>query len=78
MANLKLNPLKWDLFRLEVDYLGHVISAEDVQTDPEKISAVVNWNQLEDIHQLRIYLGLCTYYRRFVKDFQTLLDIVKS
>ncbi|GBN29256.1 Retrovirus-related Pol polyprotein from transposon opus [Araneus ventricosus] len=56
---------------IEVTYLGHVISAEGVKTDPEKVKAVVDWHRPETVHDLRNFLGLCTYYRRFVKTFST-------
>ncbi|GFR31868.1 retrovirus-related Pol polyprotein from transposon opus [Trichonephila clavata] len=68
-ANLKLNPDKCNLFRSEVSYLGHIISAEGVRTDPRKVAAVKEWSQPRNVHELRSFLRLCTYYRRFVKGF---------
>ncbi|GFX27804.1 retrovirus-related Pol polyprotein from transposon 17.6 [Trichonephila clavipes] len=71
-TNLKLSPSKCHLFRREVTYLGHIISAEGVRTDPDKISAVKDWNCPTNVHQLRSFLGLCTYYWKFVKNFSTI------
>jgi hypothetical protein len=52
-----------------VEYLGHVISEQGVATDPQKIAAVKDWPVSKTITQLRGFLGLARYYRRFVKDF---------
>ncbi|GFX27884.1 hypothetical protein TNCV_3083071 [Trichonephila clavipes] len=71
-ANLKLSPSKCYLFRREVTYLGHIISAEVTQTDSDKITAVKDWNCPTDVHQLRSFLCLCTYYWKFVKNFSTI------
>ncbi|GFT58779.1 retrovirus-related Pol polyprotein from transposon 17.6 [Trichonephila clavipes] len=71
-ANLKRNPSKCKFFQKEVNYLGHIISAEGVRTDPEKVFAVKNWKRPENLRELRSFLGLCTYYRKFVKRFSNI------
>ena len=68
-AGLKLKPKKCNLFRTQVPFLGHVVSADGVSTDPEKIEAVQKWTVPRDLTDVRSFLGLCSYYRKFVPKF---------
>jgi len=68
-ANLKLNPKKCSFLKKEIKYLGYVISEKGVSTDEEKISSVKNWPIPRTKKQVRSFLGFCSYYRKFVKDF---------
>jgi len=43
--------------------LGHVVSKDGVETDPDKIKAVAEWPQPENVKQIKSFLGFCNYYR---------------
>lgn len=67
--NLQLQPPKCEFLKHEVRYLGHIITEDGVKPDPEKISCVVNYRTPSNAKEVKSFLGLIGYYRRFVKDF---------
>ena len=68
-AGLKLSPTKCHLFQRSVTFLGHIVSSDGVSTYPEKVAAVRDWPTPMTPKQVRAFLGLCSYYRRFVRGF---------
>jgi hypothetical protein len=67
-ANLKLQPDKCEFLRKEVNYLGHIIS-ERVKPDPQKILAVKEFPRPQNSKNIKQFLGLAGYYRRFIPNF---------
>nr|AAL69435.1 Putative polyprotein [Oryza sativa]AAN04915.1 Putative polyprotein [Oryza sativa Japonica Group]AAP52154.1 retrotransposon protein, putative, Ty3-gypsy subclass [Oryza sativa Japonica Group] len=60
---------KCEFWLSEVKFLGHVISAKGVAVDPETVTAVTNWKQPKTVTQVRSFLSMAGYYRRFIENF---------
>ena len=67
--NLKLSPQKCEFLRREVIYLGHKISQEGVTADPGKVSVLRNFPIPKDQKEIKSFMGLASYYRKFIKNF---------
>jgi hypothetical protein len=67
----KLN--KYEFWLKEVSFLGHIISQGAISIDPSKVTDVLSWNTPQNISDIRSFLGLAGYYRRFIEGFSKIL-----
>ena len=67
-AKLRPNTDKCHFFRPKLQYLGHVVDEKGLHTDPEKVAAIQNLSPPRNIKEARRFLGLISWYRRFIKD----------
>jgi len=68
-AHLKLKPSKCVFFQKSAKCLGHIVTEDGVKTDPEKVEVVKDWPTPGNVKHTRSFLGLASYYRRYVKGF---------
>ena len=68
-AGLKLKPGKCVLFQKSVAYLGQTVSERSIETDPSGVERVCEWPVPENASEVKRFLGLASYYRRFLPNF---------
>ena len=73
-AGLTLKPEKCHFARKEIRYLGHIVSSKGVQADPDKLKAITSYPAPHDIKELRQFLGLSNYYRRFIEHYSDITE----
>ena len=70
---LKFKGSKCDFFKRQIKYLGHIVSDRGVQTDPDKIAVLKEWQPPSNLKELCSFLGFAEYYRRFVPNYSSIV-----
>ena len=69
---------KCDFYKDKIHYLGHIISEEGISVDPEKIEAIMNWPTPRNVTDVRYFMVLVGYYRRFIEGFSKVSHSINS
>ena len=77
-AGLRLKPRKCFFAMREVEYLGYHVSGDGISADPAKVKAVEDFPRPQNLKQTRSFLGLASYYRRFIPSFSKPLCCLPS
>jgi hypothetical protein len=73
-AGLKLKAKKCSLFKKEALFLGYKVLGEGIYTDPQKISVIENWPISLNVTEVRSFVALCGYHRRFIGGFSSIAN----
>lgn len=81
-ANLKLNMKKCSFLQTELNYLGHYVSKDGIRPGDHKIKSVRDFPTPSNVHQVRQFVGLCSFFRKFIRNFsliaKPLTDLTKK
>ena len=69
---------KCDFYKDKIQYLGHVVSKEGIIVDPDKIKAIMGWPIPKDVLDIRSFMGITGYYRKFIEGFSKIVYPITS
>lgn len=77
-ANLTVNINKCEFFKTSLKYLGFVVDSQGLRTDAEKVQAMLDYPRPKTSTEIKRFVGLCSWYRKFIHDFSTLMAPINS
>ena len=73
-VGLKVKPSKCSLFKERISFLGHMVSAEGIDPQEEKIRSIQDWPVPKCVRDVHAFFGLASYYRKFVQNFASIAE----
>lgn len=77
-ANLTINIKKCEFFKTSLKYLGYVVDYKGLRTDPDKVAAMVNYPRPTTTTEIKRFIGMCSWYRRFIAQFSSLVSPIND
>ena len=77
-AGIEVDVNKYKLYIQETNFLGLIISTESIWIDLQKVSIIFDWAQPTSLRHVRLFLGFCVFYQRFIRDFLKLAKPLTS
>ena len=68
-ANFKVQPDKYEFYKKEVAFLGFTVSQDGIKPSPDKVIGISDYPEPSNLKELQLFLGLSSYYRRFIMDY---------
>jgi hypothetical protein len=72
-AGLQADIKKCEFFVTETKFLGLIVGIDGIKMDPEKVKAIVEWQEPRDVSGVRAFLGFCNFYRRFIRNYSKMV-----
>jgi hypothetical protein len=72
-AGLQADIKKCEFFVTETKFLGLIVGIDGIRMDPEKVKAIVEWQEPRDVSGVRAFLGFCNFYRRFIRNYSRMV-----
>ena len=69
---------KCDFYKDKIHYFGYIISDEGISVDPKKIEVIMNWPTPRNVTDVRSFMGLVGYYKRFIEGFSKVTHSINS
>lgn len=73
-ANLTVNLSKCEFFKKSLKYLGFIVDSDGLRTDQDKVSAMLNYPRPKTVTEIKRFIGMCSWYRRFISHFSSLVS----